>query len=171
MKGILVQLIDEAVKIDNDFSRMYDTIANFEYHHNTENIYQTLGCTANKLFDCLNKAEVFKPSKIPDDYLFGIAHLMELAGNCGGLKTEKPTSDFYFRGTRKNATEPIYGCQEMIPKVIDKYFGKWGIVSGISILISFILFLNMAGGYCLCCHPDREDNQMKFAGPGYRSLP
>ncbi len=50
---------------------------------------------------------------------------------------------------------------------VDDTFGKFSAINVVGIISIFVLLLNVVAGYCLCCHPDRDDEKAQFVAPTY----
>lgn len=166
---------------DNPFSNMYSHVYNFEskLDNSNQSIFENItSCNQSSiLVKCPEAIKLVFNNSEPQTWVSGLAGLMERTMNCAGIGSNG-NHDYYFKGTPKtNRTFMPESCKEKVVTFIDSKISLYVInfleelasasVIAISIIVIFILFINTAGGYCLCCHPDRKDAQPTYGSPNY----
>lgn len=183
LKNTVQDILNSSLSSDNAFSTMYRKAYGYEMLKGNTSLYLSIpSCnTSNVLVHCDKAIELVYEGSKPTSWAIGLAGAMESALTCAGIN-ETANNDYYFRGERRNPGDKIESCKHKVQTFINGTLYRLYLMSlleklssaaviAVSVIIILILFLNTAGGYCLCCHPDRKDAQPTFTSPGYNRLP
>ncbi|MDR3548938.1 MAG: hypothetical protein P4M11_11865 [Candidatus Pacebacteria bacterium] len=172
MKNHLESSVLEASDSGTTFGRMFRTVEN-----NTQEIYITICRNASNIQSCseADKKTLFE-GKVPEQFWFDLAYLLERDEKCSGFT--KRLNVFYFYDRRWGTPEDSCGnrldafvdCMLDLDKAGVVNFGRFSTVAVIIITCLVLLTIDIVMGFCLCYHPEREEEKFIYNRPEYRSM-